>query len=151
MKLALSCSSPHWGGLERMATLLSQGLAQRGHDVVVLCREDAPVHQQLRHELPCEPVLGGADVNPVTIGRATAALRRHRPQVVLGNMYKDPRWSGIAAWILGIPFVFRHEIDEPYRSGAYYRFVYSRAECHIVNSAATRSWSPRRGWHQSAW
>jgi glycosyltransferase involved in cell wall biosynthesis len=138
MKLAVSCASPRWGGLEQMAVVLSRGLAHRGHDVVVLCRRDAPVHRRLRDELPCEPVLGGSDVNPVVIARAARALRRHRPDVVLGNMYKDPRWTGVAARLLGIPFVYRQEIDEPYRSGAWYRMIYGLPTRHVVNSAATR-------------
>jgi glycosyltransferase involved in cell wall biosynthesis len=138
VRIAFSCGSPNRGGLERMAVELSRGLAGRGHDIVILCRPDAPVHRALRGELPCEPVLGGGDVNPIVIARARTALRRHRPDLVIGNMYKDPRWTGVAARTLGLPFIYRQEIDEPYGSGWYYRAIYSIPVLHIVNSRATR-------------
>jgi glycosyltransferase involved in cell wall biosynthesis len=137
MRIMFSCGSPRWGGLERMAVVLSRGLAGRGHDVRVLCRQDSPVHRRLQRDLICEPVLGGSDVNPLVVARAAAALRRHRSDIAIGNMYKDPRWTGIAARLLGIPFVYRQEIDEPYRPGLYYRAVYGLADAHVVNSRAT--------------
>lgn len=139
MKIVLSCSAAGWGGTERMAELLALGLTDRGHEVILFCRPGSELHQRLGASIPTEPVLGGADFHPVTIARARAALRRHHPDVVLTNTEKDPRWTGVAARLLGIPVVHRQEIDEAYRDRLYYRLIYGWIpSAIIVNSQASR-------------
>lgn len=139
MKLVISCGSKNWGGLEHMAELLARGLQARGHETVLFCRADSPLHQRLSGVVACEPILGGGDLHPGTIRRCVHALRRHAPQAVIANTVKDPRWTGIAARLLGIPVVYRQEIDEPYPSGWYHRLIYGWVPVrHVVNSEATR-------------
>lgn len=123
-----------------MAEVLARGLQRRGHEVVVFCRAGAPLHERLSDTIPCEPILGGSDFHPVTLWRCANALRRYQSEIVLANTVKDPRWTGVAARIMGIPVVYRHEIDEPLQNRAYYRIVYGWVPTHhIVNSEATRS------------
>jgi glycosyltransferase involved in cell wall biosynthesis len=139
MRLVLSCGSPNWGGLELMAQLLAGGLQDRGHRVVVFCRPGAPLEERLAGTVECEPILGGADLHPRTVARCARALRRHRPDVVICNTVKDPRWTGVAARLLRIPVVYRQEIDEPYRKGWYHRLVYGWVPARtVVNSDASR-------------
>lgn len=139
MNIVVSCGSRNWGGLERMAELLARGLQRRGHRVVLFCRNGSPLHRRLAEEIPCEPILRGGDLHPVTVARCAAALRRHRTDVVVANTVKDPRWTGVAARLLRVPVVYRQEIDEPYRDTPLHRLVYGWVPAaHVVNSAATR-------------
>jgi glycosyltransferase involved in cell wall biosynthesis len=140
LRLVVSNASRAWGGAEAMAETLARGLQARGHEVVVFCRRDgSPLQERLRGDVPCEPVLGGFDLHPVTLGRCARALRRHRAQVVITNAVKDPRWTGVAARLLGIPVVFRQETDQPYKDVLRHRLFYGWVpDCHVVNSEATR-------------
>lgn len=139
MRLVISCGSPNWGGLERIAELLARGLRRRGHRVVVFCRPKSPLHQRLTGAIECEPILGGADLHPRTVARCIRALRHHLPEAVVCNTVKDPRWTGVAARSMRIPVLYRQEIDEPYRRGLYHRFIYGWVPTlTVVNSDASR-------------
>jgi glycosyltransferase involved in cell wall biosynthesis len=139
MRIVISNSARRWGGGEAMAAALALGLHARGHHVAVFCRADSALQERLEPTVACEPILGGFDLHPVTLARCARALRRHRPDVVVVNTSKDPRWTGVAAWMLGIPVVFRQEIDEAFRDRRYYRFLYGRIpSAYVVNSAASR-------------
>jgi glycosyltransferase involved in cell wall biosynthesis len=139
MRLVVSSGSRNWGGLERVAQQLAGGLADRGHEVVVFCRRGSPLHERLRPRFACEPVLRGERLDPTTVARCLLALRRHRPDAVIGNTPKDPGWTGLAARLLGIPVVYRHELNRPYPGGPLGRLVFGRVPTvHVVNSASTR-------------
>lgn len=139
MRLVISSGSRTWGGLELMAVLLARGLQQRGHEVIAFCRRNSPLHEHLRNELHCVPILHGSRMHPGTIWSCMRALRRHRSQVVIANTMKDPSWTGIAARLLGIPVLYRHEIDIPYENRLLSRLIFGWVPaCHIVNSEATR-------------
>ena len=50
------------------------------------------------------------------------------------------RGVGVAARILGIPFIYRKEVDEPFPNDAYHRLIYGRiCQTWIVASNATRT------------
>jgi glycosyltransferase involved in cell wall biosynthesis len=140
VRLVISNASHAWGGAEAMAETLARGLQQRGHEVVVFCRHDgSPLQDRLAGDVPCEPILGGFDLHPATLLRCARALRRHRTEVVVANAVKDPRWTGVAARMLGIPVVFRQETDQPYKDVLRHRLFYGWVpDVHLVNSEATR-------------
>jgi glycosyltransferase involved in cell wall biosynthesis len=140
VRLVISNASHAWGGAEAMAETLARGLQQRGHDILVFCRRDgSPLQERLAGDVPCEPILGGFDLHPVTLWRCGRALRRHRAEAVITNAVKDPRWTGVAARMLGIPVVFRQETDQPYKDVLRHRLFYGWVpDCHLVNSEATR-------------
>lgn len=139
MRIALSNSSAHWGGVHTVNRLLAEGLLRRGHDVVVLCRPGKALEQELRGIVPLRPVLGGTDYGPASTARALAALRRHRSQVVVTMMDKDLRMTALAARALRIPVVARRANDRPLRSGLRHRALYGwLPDVHVANSHATR-------------
>ena len=140
MRLVLSSGTRTWGGLEQMCVHLALGLEARGHEVVLFCRQGSPVQQKVEHKIECEPILGHGRLNPVTLARCTRALRRHRPQAVIGNTTKDPSWTGFAAKLMGIPFIYRHEFNRPYYDPPRTRLLFGWVpHVHIVNSEASRS------------
>ncbi len=139
MRLVLSSGSRTWGGLEAMAESLARGLARRGHHVVCFCRRESPLHRRLAEEIPCEPILAGERLHPLTLLRCARALRRHRPDVVIGNTMKEPGWTGVAARLLGIPVVHRHEFNIPYPDRPLDRLLFGSVPVlHVVNSEASR-------------
>jgi glycosyltransferase involved in cell wall biosynthesis len=140
VRLVISNASRAWGGADAMAETLARGLQERGHDVVVFCRRNgSPLEERLRGAVPCEPILGGFDLHPVTLWRCRQVLRRHRTEAVITNAVKDPRWTGVAARMLGIPVVFRQETDHPYKDVLRHRLFYGWVpDRHVVNSEATR-------------
>lgn len=139
MRIALSNSARIWGGAEVVTETLARGLAARGHRVVLLCRPGSPFPERLGGDVACEPVPAGFDLNPLSVGRSALALRRHRAQVVMTMTQKDPRVTGPAARLLGIPVVVRHPMDVPLRSRLRHRLFYGWLPAHsVANSRATR-------------
>jgi glycosyltransferase involved in cell wall biosynthesis len=140
MRVVLSSGTRTWGGLEQMSVALALGLQSRGHEVVLFCRSGSRVQERLQDHMPCEPILKHGRLNPLTVGRCMRALRRHRPDVVIGNTTKDPAWTGFAARLLGVPFVYRHEFNRPYYDPPRTRLLFGWVPTlHIVNSEASRS------------
>lgn len=137
MRIAIANGSRIFGGGEVMAVRLARGLTRRGHQVVVLCRRDSPLEQRLSGEFPCEPTLGGFDANPVSVIRTAAALRRHRPDVLLTITQKDPRIAGVAARALGIPVLVQQGVDVPFLNRMHHRFFYGWLPSRLVASSAT--------------
>lgn len=138
MRIVIDNEKPGWGGSQAMAAVLARGLRSRGHRVVLFCRKGSELERRLGGELPCEPVLGGFDASPLALARCLAALRRHRPDVVVTNTVKGPRVTGLAARLLGVPVVFRQEMDLGYKRALRYRFFYGAVpQRHVVNSRAT--------------
>jgi glycosyltransferase involved in cell wall biosynthesis len=139
MRIVLSNASYAWGGVHQVTEVLARGLQARGHDVVVFVRPDSPLEERMRGVAPVEPILKGMDLSPLAVGRAAAALRRHRPDAVLTLMKKDVRITGPAARMLGIPVVVRHANDRPFGRSPHYRLLYGTvAAHHVANSRATR-------------
>lgn len=140
MRIVLSNASTAWGGVHQVTEDLARGLLARGHDVVVFCRPGSRLEARMRAITPCEPILRGMDFHPLALARCVAALRRHRPDVVLALMKKDVRLTVPAARLLRIPAVVRHANDRPLRDHPYHRWLYGRLpELHVVNSEATRA------------
>jgi glycosyltransferase involved in cell wall biosynthesis len=140
MKIVLSSGSRTWGGLEQMAEVLARGLQERGHELVLFCRTGSPLHQHLHRQMPCEPILHGSAFHPATIGHAVRALRRHRPDVAMGNTMKDPSWTGVAARFVGVPYVYRHEFDVPYPGKWGDRLAFGRVPArHVLLSGSARA------------
>lgn len=138
MRIVLSNSSWKWGGVHTVTAALARGLAERGHDVALLCRPGSELEAEMRGVVPLVPILRGADFNPLAVLRAVRALRELRAQIVLALMDKDLRLTGVAARVLRVPVVVRRANDQPLRS-AHSRLFYARIASRVVaNSDATR-------------
>ena len=99
-----------WGGGEHWTALTARGLAARGHQVVILTRDDASRFQDTAGA-DVESVEGipvSFDYAPRTILAALGWLRRGRPDVVVVHHNKDLRTVGVAAALAGVPVVHRN-------------------------------------------
>ena len=139
MRIALSNSSPKWGGLHVVTEVLARGLQTHGHDVIMFGYPGSPLEARLKNVAPFEGIGPGMDLSPLALRRATMALRRHRIQIVLAMTKKDVRHTVPAAWMLGIPSVVRYPNDRPLKGGIYDRLFFGMLPAaHITNSYATR-------------
>lgn len=139
MRIALSNSSPKWGGLHVVTELLARSLQTRGHEVVIFGSPGSPLEARLKSVAPFEGIGPGMDLSPLALSRANRALRRHRIEVVLAMTKKDVRHTVPAAWMLGIPSIVRYPNDRPLKGGIYDRVFFGMLPvAHITNSHATR-------------
>lgn len=140
MRIVWSNAASDWGGAETMTAVLTRGLQSRGHEVTLFCRPGAPLHKHMQGVVRCEPFLRGFDFNPRVLRRVWHGLRQYDPAVVFAIQVKDLRFTGLVGRSLGIPLIYRHEIDRPLSTG-WYRSIFSERlpTCILVNSEATKS------------
>lgn len=125
-------SSAGWGGQEIRVLTEAKGLCERGHAVTVLCRPDSRLGAHAREVgLPVVPDRMPFALDPRTILRLIAHLRRLRPQVVVTHSSVDSWCAGIAARLLRIPVVRMRHLSVPIGSHPATRFVY-RSLCDAV-------------------
>ncbi|MEO5588442.1 MAG: hypothetical protein ABIS03_02560 [Gemmatimonadaceae bacterium] len=74
MRIVLSNSSSRWGGVHKVTEVLTRGLQDRGHEMVVFGYPDSMLEERMRDIVPFEPILKGMDFNPAVLRRATLAL-----------------------------------------------------------------------------
>jgi glycosyltransferase involved in cell wall biosynthesis len=137
MRVVLSNASRRWGGVHTVTERLAVGLQARGHEVTVFGGADTPLERRMRGIAPYAPVLGGIDLDPLSITRARRELRRRGTQVLVALMKKDVRLSVPAARLLRIPSLIRHPNDQPLPRGLRGRVLYG-ASTHVTNAEATR-------------
>lgn len=130
-----------FGGAERWAVRLLQGMAERGHRTVVLCADG-----QIRGEFEQRGIrarvahVGGQLMIPEAV-RLAWVLRQYRPDAVLLSTFKKIWLAGMAARMAGVPRVVARiglSTDLPRRSWTY-RVSLRRWIDHVVlNSDAFR-------------
>lgn len=124
MKIALVLQTLGKGGAERVASLLSQGFAQAGHDVHILLWENVqhyPYSGQLTLlETPATPSLMGKLIN--LFKRAWLLRRwyqREKPDLVISLM----ETANIPAVLSGIPVVISVHLDPRFELASYQRLL----------------------------
>ncbi|HEX8317107.1 glycosyltransferase [Longimicrobium sp.] len=131
------------GGGEIWTALLLAGLRDRGHRVLMLCRNDELAARIGAYGIPTGVQPIGGDVMLPDALRLAARLRRERPDAVLLTTFKKLLLAGMATRIAGVPFVVQRiglEGDTPARS-ARYRFALRR----FVHRVALNAHGMRRG------
>ena len=138
--MVLTYYHPHWTGLTAYAKRLAEGLARRGHTVVVLTSRH-------KRELPGEETVNGVRVvrlpvaarlsRGVVMPSFPVALRRELARADLVQMH-TPLFEAplvtFAARLMGVPSVFTHHGDLVMPAGAF-----NRAVERIVTSAMTQA------------
>ncbi len=148
MNVVIQSDSRIWGGNEKWLTLVTAGLAERGHDVLVSCRHGAPVARAVEDlGLPVTHRRPGADADLVRALGFLLMLRRERPDVVLLTAFKRSFWGGWAARRAGVPRVVeRMGIDQ----GLPRRWKYRRAFRRYIDALIVNSGDIKDRWLASA-
>ena len=113
------------GGGELGTALLLRLLRERGHDVLMLCRDIRMADQIAGYDVPTDVAHVGGDVALPHAFRFARTLRRRRPDALILTTFKKVVLAGLGARMARVPFVVQRivlEGDSPAR-GARYRFA----------------------------
>ncbi len=140
MRLLFATSIATWGGGEAWMLAAAQGLASRGHDVVLAARDRSVIATRARVSgIPVAAMPFAADADIVSFARAWRLCRLRRIEAAVVNMDRVLRTAGVAARLAGVRVVLpRRGSEFPLKPGPLYRLTYRHvATGMIVNSAAT--------------
>ncbi|MFC2170372.1 glycosyltransferase family 4 protein [Calditrichota bacterium] len=124
----LNLASAHdFGGGEKWTMETAEGLAERGHFVILAGRKGTSfASRSISDKLIFKPVTAGIDYSPATINSIMRLFRINRPDVIVVHHNKDVRTGGIAAKMAGIPVVHRNGfpiIHDNWRHKLTYKFI----------------------------
>ncbi len=144
MRVAISNSRRTWGGGENWSLTAATGLAERGHEVVLVCDPASELRARAERaggKVRVAPlrVRGTGDLLAIASGRRL--FRRERIEAVVCNMEREVRMLGLAARSLGgIAFVRRRGSDYGFRNTWGNRKAFELLlDGVIVNSEATKA------------
>lgn len=136
MKIVHTEASCGWGGQEIRIIEESLGMMARGHEVVILCPQEARIYQEAPKR--------GVSVEALPIGRKKirgmlalrAWLKAHRVDVLNTHSSTDSWLAALACATLreAPPLVRTRHISAPISSNAPTRWLYTAATRHIVTT-----------------
>lgn len=125
LRLALVCAARRWTGGERCMVAVANGLAARGHDVLLAHDPRGPVGERLGPAVRAAPVVVRNDVDPAAVLRLRGLLREHRADVVCVNTFRELKVGGLAARLAGrARVVNRKGAVDPLYGGLRERLLY---------------------------
>ncbi len=104
MHIVHALFTPSLGGLEQSFVNITQALAQSGHRVTAVVRDDAPYRGEVEgmaQGVWCERPKGFYDIR--ALWRMRRMLKAAKPDMVLAHAPRAVALMGYAAWGLGIP------------------------------------------------
>lgn len=131
-----------YGGGEIWMITAAKELINRGHNLAIICRPDSQLRNFSEQSgIDTIPLRIGGDFDPITIYKFAGIFRRNKIDIVLTNMDKELRLSGIASKISGKgKVVARHGIDLPLKNKLHYRYTYNYlTDIIVANSEATKN------------
>jgi glycosyltransferase involved in cell wall biosynthesis len=126
-----------FGGAERWTVRLLGRLQERGHRVVLLCRDEAIRERVAEHGVPAEVAHLGGHASLHDAGAFALRLRRLRPDGLLLSTFKKTWLGGLGARLGGVPRVVARiglSTDLPGRR-AVYRLAFGRWIDRVVVNA----------------
>jgi glycosyltransferase involved in cell wall biosynthesis len=138
LKLVAHNGARVFGGAERYLARLLLRLQERGHRVLLLCRDDAIAERVRALGVPAEPGRLGGHASLHHAALLAAQLRRHRPDAFLLGTFKKTWLGAMGARLAGVPRVVARiglATDLPGRS-APYRIAFGRWIDRVVVNAA---------------
>ena len=130
-------SAATWRGGQNQVLLTAKGMAERGHESVVVCRSGSPLEKRARADgLEVEPLPFRGDLWPPAILGLARTLRRDRPHALLLHDPHAVSAGLVAVRLAGGPaLVAVRRVDFPLR-GAFSRWKYAACNRVIVVSRA---------------
>ena len=142
MRIVFVNSARGWGGGLTSAAEVGLGLADRGHEVHLVCHPRSAIFEQLAREVRLDlvPIAIRAELNPYRVIQLGRLNRRLNPDIVLADKRKDVKLSVAARRLAGaFPIVHRHGAPSPLKDSAIYRHVWGRqVQALVVNSETMR-------------
>ena len=142
MRIVFVNSARSWGGGWSSAAELSLGLAERGHEVTLVCHPQSALRTQLERDpnLQLAQVAIRAELNPYSVWQLARVNRRQRPDLVIADKRKDVKLSVAARRLSAeFPIVHRHGAPSPLKDSAIYRYFWGReVQALVLNSYSMR-------------
>lgn len=105
MRIVAHNGAKIWGGAERATVALLAGLAERGHDVLLLCNDAIVADEASSRGVPAQICIVGGDLTLHHAFRLARVLRRKRPHAFIVGTYKKLFYASLAAKVAGVPRV----------------------------------------------
>ncbi|GAK60141.1 glycosyltransferase [Candidatus Vecturithrix granuli] len=126
MNIVFVNSTKSWGGIKTWMLELGTFLAQRGHQVALVCRrKDALIEECEKRRLPCVPLHFGLDFSPATIAWFYHFFHTQQTEAVVTNVSKDLCTAGVAARLSGIVHINRLGIVRDLKNTLKDRLLYT--------------------------
>jgi glycosyltransferase involved in cell wall biosynthesis len=141
LNILLLNSLKFMGGGETWMLNMAGHLARRGHHPLIVARPKTVFLQQAEAlGLPTRALWIAGDLNPILLGKLVAITKKHRTDVVIANVSRDIRISGLMARLTRrFSVVGLHQVDRPIAGKWNYRLTFNHlADAVVVNSEATR-------------
>lgn len=107
MRIAQVMLSDGWGGAERLFVELCSGLAEKGHEVLVVCKpgftHGLPLKQMTNISYECIPALFNWDYFSVLL--LQRAIREFKPDLIHAHLSRGSWMAGLAGKAVLIPVV----------------------------------------------
>jgi glycosyltransferase involved in cell wall biosynthesis len=149
MRIAHTESSLGWGGQEIRILSESQGMMKRGHEVTVLCPQEARLHAEAAKWGVPAVALPIARKRLACLRAMTEWLGAHRYDVVNSHSSTDSWLAALALARLGrpCPLVRTRHISAPVPRDPLTRWLYTRATARVVTTgeALKRELAERNG------
>ncbi len=121
-----------------LARVQAEGLRERGIDVLLVTTDQHPESDTARdYELVLDPRFRMASTWPAALA-AQRRIREHRPDIVIAELVRDPRWIALAGRAPRIQLVHDERRDDGRHRQVVARAVFDRWGAH---SAATATYS----------
>jgi len=92
-----------WGGAERATVILLRGLADRGHEVMLLCNTEVVAKNAIAKGVPAQVCVIGGDIAVHHSLRVARALKRIKPDVFIIGTFKKLFLASLGARFAHIP------------------------------------------------
>jgi glycosyltransferase involved in cell wall biosynthesis len=125
-----------WGGAERATVLLLRGLADRGHDVMLLCNSTLVAERAIARGVPAQICVVGGDIALHHAYRLSRVLGTLEPDVFIVGTFKKLFLASLGARLARVPRIIARvglETDTP-RSWKYRTALRSWVDGVVVNA-----------------
>jgi glycosyltransferase involved in cell wall biosynthesis len=140
MRIVIANTARIWGGAEKIMMELVTGLSARGHQVLLLVRDGAPVSRALPASCHAVAIPGGFDFNPLGIWKTRRAIRSWNGDLLVIWTIKDMRIAAIGGRLAGVAVVIRRAYETDLPRTVRHRLLHTWAADHYVaNARATKN------------
>ena len=130
-----------YGGGELWMLTVMKELSARGYKVSLICKPEAEIIKHVDNNIDVMPLRIAGDFDPVTISHLVKIYKKRKTDIVVANVGKDIRLTGLAAKLVpGVSVIALHQVDREIKNNWRYRFTYNfLADMIVVNSNATKN------------
>ena len=136
MRIVAHNAARIWGGAERATVLLLRGLADRGHDVMLLCNTKLVAEHAIAQGVPAQICVIAGDLSLHHAFRLSRVLRKLEPDVFIVGTFKKLFLASLGARLAHVPRTVARvglETDTP-RSWKYRKALRSWVDGVVVNA-----------------